>query len=136
LDVSVPIRISVAVKKSFWTSTVGVKGCEEKTFKVKARFDPGITSSDGLRFSIGDVSVEPTDYQCGLHWVVELKDVAAIILVPLSPNPLIPVGVPNPLLHNPLNSVANTSTTFEPPSQEEVRPEALPGMVALRILRS
>ena len=29
-------------------------------------------------------------------------------LLPLSPNPLIPVGVPNPLLHNPLNSVANT----------------------------
>jgi hypothetical protein len=33
------------------------------------------------------------------------------------------VGIPNPLIHNPLNSFANTRTPLEPPSQEKVRPE-------------
>jgi hypothetical protein len=45
-------------------------------------------------------------------------------LLPLAPNCLIPVGIPNPLLHNRLI----LSETFgrqplEPPSQEKVRPE-------------
>jgi hypothetical protein len=32
-------------------------------------------------------------------------------LLPRAPNSLIPVGIPSPLLHNPLNSFANTRTS-------------------------
>ena len=48
----------------------------------------------------------------------------------------LPVGIPTRTLHNPLNPFANTRTSLEPPAQEKVRPEALPGLVFLQLLRS
>ena len=54
---------------------------------------------------------------------------------PQSLNTPIPVGIIIPLLHNPLNSFANTRITLEPPSQEKVRPESFaPTRVSLRPL--
>jgi len=79
LNVSVPIKISVDVEKSFWTATVGVKGCEPKTFTVSARFDPRIEPTGGLSFTLGDVWVRPAEYLCGLYWIVELENVATKI---------------------------------------------------------
>ena len=47
------------------------------------------------------------------------------------------MGLPNPLLHSLLKSFASTSRQpLEPPSQEKVWPEVLPGVVSLRFLRS
>jgi len=75
LVVSVPISIALKIEKKGLAHSVGVKGCDDTTFNVSATFDPQITSTSGLRFTLGDVELDNAAYNCSLHVIVKVDDV-------------------------------------------------------------